>query len=101
MKKCDALKLWEGDLIDLDIPSVLGGCDRFYAAKVLIVTSHGGIYFKPSNGELARWTWCRWVKFLGRREELTDRECAAQLWEIERAKAGKAGRPITCAGERG
>ena len=80
MKQSDALKLRDGDLIDLNIPLLSGGCQMFRAAKVLIVTSHGGIFFAPpSRRVLSQWTWCRWAKALGRREELTDRERLLQL----------------------
>jgi len=77
MKRCEALALQEGDLVDVRAPNWQGG--RVYGCKVLIVSSKGGIYISG-----ARWVQYHPAVALGRRGELTERERASQLWEIER-----------------
>lgn len=105
MKLVDALKLQAGDLIDLNIP--IGRHHGAYTAKVLVVTSHGGIFFVPSS-KFRSWGWTqyRWAKSLGRREELTDQERLLQIsvtagcnayrigkWEKERKQLLRNRRP--------
>ena len=85
MKKCDALKLQEGDLVN--VKASLYGGDLVSSAKVLIVTARGGVYLsRCSKWECSFWTQYNFVKPLGKREELTETERKTQLYEVERFK---------------
>ncbi len=88
MKRCEALALREGDLVDVRAPRWQGG--RAYGCKVLVVSSRGGVYITGGQncwGERARWVQYHHVVALGEHEELTEKERAIQFWELERFQA--------------
>jgi hypothetical protein len=54
MKKCDALRLQAGDLVD--VLAAGWRSERSYGRKVLIVSSKGGIYIAWGAYECPRWS---------------------------------------------
>jgi hypothetical protein len=86
MKRSEALALQEGDLVDVSAPGWQGG--RAYGRKVLIVSSKGGVFVTRSIWEAGgRWVQFHHVVALGQREELTEKERANQIYEVERFQA--------------
>jgi hypothetical protein len=72
MKRCEALALQEGDLLDVRAPEFRGG--HHYGCKVLIVSSRGSIYI-ADRYEPSRWVQYHFATLRGQREAL-DRERA-------------------------
>jgi hypothetical protein len=82
MKRMDALKLQEGDLVDISSSRWQGISE--YRAKVLIVTSRGGVFIATGTWELPRWVKYSRVIPCNEHEDLTERERLYQLSEVVR-----------------
>ncbi len=63
MKRCEALALQEGDLLDVRAPEFRGG--HHYGCKVLIVSSRGSIYI-ADRYEPSRWVQYHFATLLSR-----------------------------------
>src|SRR5262249_60530487 len=97
MKLTEALKLREGDLVEVRIPDYqAGGIKDCIDCKVLIVSSRGAVYAIRGRHFLLgwgpRWVPYRQVRLLGGCEALTEQERVLQVAEIGRFEGYRAER---------